>query len=141
MPSRLAGLLQRFGSSKLDVITAHSPRSRMPRHRHEHGYLAVVLSGGFLEAGSGVRVEARAGTMIVHDDWEAHQDSFSSGGAKVLNLPKPHSVRGAVSGELRDLDAVARLAGRDPPAAALLAIEQFTACEPSVRDWPDLLAR
>lgn len=123
------------------MITTHSPRSRMPRHRHDGGYLAIVVSGGFLEAGSGPRVEARAGSMIVHEDWEAHQDSFSARGARVLNLPKPASAGESVSGALADLDAVARLAEQNPLAAASLALELFTSDDPPIRDWPDLLAR
>jgi hypothetical protein len=32
-------------------ISRHAPGGRMQRHRHAEGYIALVLSGGYVEAG------------------------------------------------------------------------------------------
>ena len=37
---------------------------RLSRHRHAHGYAAVVLAGGYEEAGERARLRVRAGDVI-----------------------------------------------------------------------------
>src|SRR5271170_1539425 len=39
----------------------------LPRHRHEQGYICVVLSGGFEEAGDCGRRIVRAGDVNCHE--------------------------------------------------------------------------
>jgi AraC-like DNA-binding protein len=75
----------------------------------------------------------------VHGLYEAHQDRFEAKGARVLNLPAiPGLMPGA--GSVADPDAVARLAERDPMAAAILVRESFRPGAAHAADWPDLLA-
>ncbi|MCW3846049.1 helix-turn-helix domain-containing protein [Sphingomonas sp. LB-2] len=120
-------------------IGAHAAGERLPRHRHAEGYIAVVLDGGFEEAGDDGRFTARAGMVVVHGLYEAHQDRFEARGARVLNLPGiPGLAPGA--GSIADSDAVARLAERDPLAAAHLVRETFIPGARQAADWPDLLA-
>ena len=121
------------------AIGRHGVGERLARHRHEEGYVAVVLDGGYLEAGESGRIRAEAGMAVVHHDWSAHQDGFGAAGARVLNLPLP---TGLAEGPVRvaDVDAVARLAERDPRAAAQLVRDTATATPATPGDWPDLLA-
>ena len=120
-------------------IGRHAAGERLPRHRHAEGYVAVVLDGGFEEAGDDGRFTARAGTVVVHGLYEAHQDRFEARGARVLNLPAiPGLAPGA--GSIADPDTVARLAERDPRAAAELVRESFVPGTRQAEDWPDLLA-
>ncbi|HEY0623052.1 AraC family transcriptional regulator [Sphingomonas sp.] len=121
------------------AIGRHGAGERLARHRHAQGYVAVVLAGGYLEAGERGRIRAQAGMAVVHHDWSAHQDGFGAKGAQVLNLPLP---AGLTEGPVRlaDPDAVARLAERDPLAAAELVRDIATAVTTTPGDWPDLLA-
>ena len=111
----------------------------MPRHRHAQAYMAVVLTGGYLEAGDTGRFEARPGDVILHGAFEAHQDMFEANGATVLNLPLgPESRSGA--GRIEDADALVRLAERDPFEASLQAQSELAIGSPALSDWPDQLA-
>jgi AraC-like DNA-binding protein len=120
------------------VITRHRSADRLARHRHAEAYVAVVLSGSYLEAGDGGRVRASAGTAIVHEPFSAHRDDFGIEGAVVLNLPAIGCLSGA--GTIRDPDLLARAAERDLREAAHLLAEQFQARAQSIGDWPDRLA-
>ncbi|WP_432767971.1 helix-turn-helix domain-containing protein [Sphingopyxis sp.] len=111
----------------------------MPRHRHAEGYFAIVLGGGYEEAGDEGRFAAQPGTVVVHGPWTAHLDRFGARGAEVLNLP---AIPGLAPGfgAIDDADAVVRLAERDPFAAALHVRDRFQRCAARGADWPDLLA-
>lgn len=122
------------------AIGRHAPGDLLPRHRHAEGYVALVLDGGYLEAGESGRVRAEAGMAVVHHVWAAHQDGFGMRGARVLNLPLPEGLaEGAVS--VADPDAVVRAAEHDPLAAAILLRKTATASRSGPEDWPDRLAR
>ncbi|MET0337805.1 MAG: AraC family transcriptional regulator [Caulobacter sp.] len=117
-----------------------SRHADLPRHRHAEPYLAVVLAGGYEEAGDGGRRQVRAGEAVLHYAFEAHLDRLSPQGAEVLNLPLPHELSLPAFLGLDDVDAIARLAERDVRAAselAVLALRPLTDC---AGDWPDALA-
>ena len=120
--------------------TRHAPGEALARHRHDAGYVAVVLDGGYLEAGESGRIRAEAGMAVIHHGWAAHQDGFGDKGARVLNLPL---ADGLAEGPVRlaDPDAVVRLARSDPIAAAALLRETATLVSAGPGDWPDLLAQ
>ncbi|MCW5647946.1 MAG: AraC family transcriptional regulator [Sphingopyxis sp.] len=120
-------------------IGRHAADERLPRHRHAEPYIAVVLGGGYEEAGDEGRFAARPGTVVVHGPWTAHLDRFGARGAAVLNLPAVPGLAPGV-GVIDDPDMAARLAGRDPRAAAAFVGEQFRASGERHADWPDLLA-
>ena len=111
------------------------------RHRHAHGYAALVLAGGYLEAGDAGRRAVSAGDVILHEPFEAHANRFGGRGACVLNLPLPDGWRPAMSFmSIADGDAIARLAERDLRAATASLCEQLVPVAEQPADWPDLLA-
>lgn len=111
----------------------------MPRHRHEEPYMAIVVAGGYLEAGDTGRFEARPGDVILHGAFEAHLDAFGAKGATVLNLPLGSPSRSG-AGRIDDVDAIVRLAERDPIEASVRAQSDLCFKKPMLTDWPDQLA-
>ncbi len=122
----------RFGREKLGA------RLSIPRHRHDHGYIAVVLSGSYQEAGFAGRFHLKPGDVAVHGAFDAHLDHVSLGGAEVLNLPLPPGADLPNVFSIRDPDAIVRMAERDmfDAAIALAPSGEVAAAD----DWPDRLA-
>lgn len=112
---------------------------RMDRHRHAEAYAALVLAGGYVEAGDRGRFHARPGQVLIHGPWESHMDAFSGAGARVLNLPLTGRV-GFGAGVAADPDAVARAAERNLAEAEALLRETMRPLDAALDDWPDLLA-
>jgi AraC-like DNA-binding protein len=120
-------------------ISRERTARHVPRHHHVTPYAAVVLRGGYVEAGDRGRFRARAGDVLLHDGFESHQDHFSAGGADILNLPLP-GAPGASFGRVANPDEIARAAERDIAEAVATLLERFVPLEPGWGDWPDLLA-
>jgi AraC-like DNA-binding protein len=120
-----------------DTWSAHC---RIPRHRHERAYAAVILSGGYQESGSRGRYRVGSGHVLLHGSFDAHIDRFAAQGAQILNLLLDEEPVFGL-GLLPDPDAIARAAENDPAAAARALQEQLAPLEPPLADWPDLLAR
>ncbi|WP_338446913.1 helix-turn-helix transcriptional regulator [Pelagerythrobacter marensis] len=118
----------------------HEPGAALDRHRHTDGYIALVLEGGYEEAGETGRLRAAPGTVVVHHPWSAHRDRFGTRGARVLNLPLAAGLDEG-PGTVADPDAIVRLAERDPVAAAEAVRADFRPRAIEAVDWPDLLAR
>ena len=120
-------------------ISSHTASERMPRHRHAEAYAAVVLAGGYIEAGDHGRVRVQPGDVVIHVAHEAHQDCFSKTGAVVLNIP---SIEGldVMTGRVPDPDAIAQLSERDIVGAATLLKETIQPRDMQLADWPDKLA-
>ncbi|HYW14619.1 MAG TPA: helix-turn-helix domain-containing protein, partial [Allosphingosinicella sp.] len=120
-------------------ISRERTARRIERHHHIAPYAALVLRGGYLEAGDSGRFRAGAGDVLFHDAFEAHQDQFAAPGADILNLPllAAPAIRYA---RIADPDALVRAAGRDPLEAAALLFEQLLDGGRPMEDWPDLLA-
>ncbi|MBU1379158.1 MAG: AraC family transcriptional regulator [Alphaproteobacteria bacterium] len=112
----------------------------LARHRHAEGYLAVVLAGGYEEAGEGGRRQVAPGDVIVHHAFEAHMNRVPGRGAVVLNLPLLARFP-ASFGRIADPDAIARVAERDPLAAFGVLEATFAPVSAADTDWPDDLAR
>lgn len=111
------------------------------RHRHEHAYAAMVLSGGYEEAGDQGRFRVEAGDVVLHERFEAHINRFSASGAVVLNLPLPDRysfLPGRAS--VADPDSIVRLAEKNKAEAASLLLSTFTLRDTEYADWPDKLA-
>ena len=112
---------------------------RLPRHRHDDGYAAVVVSGAYEEAGDAGRRRVGPGDVVVHRAFEAHLNHTPAAGAQVLNLPLPAGGLPAFGG-IDDLDGLVRAAERDLFEAAALLTDGFRPAQASRADWPDLLA-
>ncbi len=122
-----------------EAWTAHA---RVPRHRHDQAYAAVVLSGCYEECGSLGRFRVGPGDVVVHGRFEAHLDRFGAKGAQILNLVFPESaiVLPCGLGRARDADAIARAAEADISSAWLQFRENVIAITSTPADWPDMLA-
>lgn len=122
------------------AISLHRAFEQMERHRHRHGYVALVLAGGYVEAGDRGRLRVEAGQAVFHGEHESHRNEFFRTGARVLNLPvSGRDIREAF-GRVDDADAIARLAERDPAEAVQLLHQTFQPLAARLDDWPDLLA-
>jgi AraC-like DNA-binding protein len=121
----------------------HSPSERLARHRHDNGFAAVVLAGGYVEAGDTGRHRVAAGDVILHQAFESHLDEIGRRGAQVLVLPLPSGLGATARGRVADPDLVARLTAVDAFAAAQALAEGFepTMAAPCSEDWPEVLAR
>ncbi len=118
-----------------------SGRTVLERHRHADGYLALVLSGGYEEAGDRGRHRVHAGEFVVHGGFEAHTNRYDSSGAEVLNLPLPDSADlPHVLMQAADPDEVVRMAERDVREAVDLLLSSMKPVHRNPADWPDLLA-
>jgi AraC-like DNA-binding protein len=118
----------------------HGPGEDLARHRHREAFAAVVLSGGYVEAGDTGRHRVEAGDVVLHRAFESHLDRFGRPGAEVLVLPLSDDWRGPVLGRIADPDLLARLAERDAGEAEAALVGALRPTDPVAADWPDLLA-
>ena len=112
---------------------------RIPRHHHADAYAALVVRGGYVEAGDRGRISAKAGDVLFHSAFEGHSDHVGAIGAEILNLPLERSPAHGF-GRCADPDAVARVAMTDSIAAASLLLETTRELPVEAMDWPDILA-
>jgi len=113
----------------------------LPRHRHEHAYVAIVLGGGYTEAGDRGRLRLSAGTAVFHAPFEAHHNQFGSGGAEILNLRLPGWLDWpAPSARVLDPDRVVRIAETDAPQAIACLNEMLTPEPSAPAHWVDEMA-
>jgi AraC-like DNA-binding protein len=115
--------------------------SVLARHVHEEAYAAVVLSGGYEEAGDHGRFRVEAGNVIFHEEFEGHLDRFSASGAVVLNVRLPAGCFFTTGmARVADADLVARVAERSSREAAELLLSGARSQSWQPADWPDHLA-
>jgi len=119
----------------------HAPRALLPRHCHREAFVAVVLAGGYAEAGDTGHHRVAAGDVIFHQAFESHLDRFSVPGAEVLVLPLLDNWEGPQVGSIDDPDAIVRASETDPSEALERLVAAFTARAAAAADWPDTLAR
>jgi len=113
----------------------------VPRHLHPDAYATLVLDGGYEEAGEGGRWRVRPGEVLIHAPFSIHRDQSLERGARLLNMPLPLTTAVSACGVATDADLLARLAERDPGAAAEALLEHWQADAPSLDDAPDRLAK
>ena len=121
------------------LLTRHGAGERLGRHRHASAYAALVLEGGYIEAGDRGRFAVTAGQVVLHGPYESHQDAFFARGARVLNLPV--HCEGRSLARIADPDAIARLAERDLQAACDLLRASLIEDAADLGDWPDRLGQ
>lgn len=116
------------------------PRSYVPWHTHRHAYAAVVLSGGYMEAGHGGRRLVEAGTVLVHGPFSAHTDRFDARGAEIVNVPLgPCLEVRAASGIVGDPEGLLRDIWENPGKVHELLADRLEQA-PMEAELPDLLA-
>src|SRR5690242_9852379 len=115
--------------------------ARIPRHRHDRAYAAIVLSGSYEECGSRGRFRVSAGEVLLHGAFDAHRNCFHSTGAQILNLEISELSMSAGIGRVEDPDAISRAAERDPAEASAQLQSQFRESQAATYDWQDTLAR
>jgi AraC-like DNA-binding protein len=114
--------------------------SVLGRHVHEKAYAALVLSGGYEEAGDRGRFQVKAGDVIFHEPFEAHLDRFSETGAAVLNLRLPFGRSfSAGTAKVADPDSIVRVAERSGEDAVDLLFSLAVSSRSQSADWPDEL--
>ena len=118
----------------------HAPCESLPRHCHREAFAAIVLAGGYDEAGDTGRHRVRAGDVIFHRALESHLDRFHGPGAEVLVIEVSDGWDGPPLGSVTDPDAILRAGESDPLEALHLLIEGFSPRPAQARDWPDALA-
>jgi len=125
-----------------DGLQPFQPHTQCRRHRHDHAYAAVVIAGGYVEAGESGRYRVAAGDVILHGAFDAHQNSFGPGASVVLNVRLPAILElPLVLGRVPDLDRIARLAERKNDAVVQALLDEIEpAGDRAMADWPDLLA-
>lgn len=135
------GFSHRFAEAPIGRLR-HQANELRDRHCHDDPFVAVVLRGGYQEAGDEGRWNVRAGDVLIHHAFESHLDRFDSRGADVLVLPVPAGLSQArtMRGRVADPDLLVRLAERDLHAAQAALAGQFTATTVPTLDWPDALA-
>lgn len=119
----------------------HAPCATLPRHCHREPFVALVLHGGYDEAGDTGRHHVRAGDVIFHRAFESHLDRFSGPGAEVLVLPLDERWDGAELGAIADPDTIARTSETDPSEALDRLFAGLAPRVSEVGDWPEELAR
>ena len=98
----------------------------LARHRHESSYAALVISGGYEEAGDRGRQRVRAGDVVIHGAFEAHLNRYDMDGAEVVNIPLPAWIEPTVPRvNVPDADVAIRLAGKSAPDAASYLLEHM----------------
>jgi len=114
---------------------------RLPRHRHEHGYVCLVLKGRYEEAGDCGRRLTRSGDVNFHGPFDAHLDRFAAAATQIINFTLPGWREYAVDYCcVRDPDLIARTAERDHDEARELLLSMLEPMCPAALDWPDELA-
>lgn len=110
-------------------------------HSHEDAYVALVLSGGYEEAGDCGRFRVDAGHVVFHDRFEAHLDRFPKKGVTLLNLLLPAtSIYRPGLARVIDLNTVLRTAETDREQALEMLLFTTVEAKPQCTDWPDELA-
>jgi AraC-like DNA-binding protein len=115
--------------------------SSLERHSHQGAYAALVLSGGYEEAGDQGRFQVQAGDVVLHDCFEAHLDRFAGSGAVLLNLPlaAERSFKPGIA-RIADPDSIVRVAGKSRAEATDLLFSKMQVQRSRCADWPDELA-
>lgn len=123
--------------------TRHAPRSELALHRHDHGYIAVVLNGSYDELSPDGRFACGAAALICHPPFHLHKNRFGDDGAIVLNLPLPDGTVPSSSYRVRrgaNVGDIARLAERNILAASRAAMEELSGATTTEERAPDWLS-
>jgi AraC-like DNA-binding protein len=116
------------------------PAETIARHRHAAPYAALVLAGGYEEAGDAGRFRVGPGDVLVHAPFSAHCDRVGTARAQVLDIALPLGVDLSARGRVADADALVFAAAVDQSRAAKALVEQFEPVETDEGEPADRLA-
>jgi AraC-like DNA-binding protein len=115
--------------------------SRLPRHRHDGAYIAVVLDGQYTEIGDRGRLQLKAGSVAFHGPCESHRNHFGQLGAETLNFYVEGCSEWAMSiAQISDPDLIVRVAEKDPREAVCCLMEMASPVSPISTHWVDKVA-
>jgi AraC-like DNA-binding protein len=115
--------------------------SSLSRHSHKEPYAALVLSGGYEEAGDYGRFHVKAGCVVFHDRFDAHSNRFSNPEVAILNLRLQETCSYTPGiAYVPDPDAVVQTAEKNRIEAVELLLTMATNRKLACADWPDELA-
>ncbi|WP_300527323.1 helix-turn-helix domain-containing protein [Maricaulis sp.] len=116
----------------------------LPRHRHTAPYAAIILAGGYVEAGATGRVTVEPGDVVVHPRYATHGDQIGTKGARTLNLALPEDAGEGVYRIEAAIDRVVQLALNGAAEACGELVNALARAEiradAYMSDWPDQLA-
>jgi len=116
-------------------------RTVMRRHGHLHPYAALVVNGHYEEAGDSGRYRVTVGDVLIHAPFSAHCDRIPAGRNCVLDIPIPqHAAHLGSIGRVHDVDAIVRIAAKDPAEVVDALLEQLIVIDSRIMDLPDMLA-
>ena len=116
------------------------PSDGLPWHQHDGAYVAIVLEGGYSEAGDDGRRSVAAGDVVVHQPYCGHINRFERNGAVVVNFALSHAeADGLTSGRSTDPEQLANHLRAAPDGRAVI-LQSSIAATPDADDLPDLLA-
>lgn len=112
----------------------------LPWHHHRHAYAAIVIEGGYEEAGESGRLRVEAGDVIIHAPFSGHRNRIARSGARVMNVAlTPQAGLSLTNGRVADPITLMDRLVEMPAAASDILAESLHAFEPE-RDLPDMLA-
>lgn len=124
----------------LDQCQRISARSCLERHAHHTAYAAIVLSGGYWESGDDGRTEARPGSVIIHDPFNAHANQVGRSDVVIVNIElTSRQAMSLSSGAIADPESILRPAPNTDEIVTLL--RQCLIPAPDADDLVDHLAR
>jgi len=113
----------------------------LDRHSHTEAYAALILAGGYEEAGDQGRFRTEVGDVVLHDRFEAHLDRFLKSGVVLIDLPLPSGLSFTPGiARVDDPDAIVCTAEKDLAEAGKHLLSMLQGCETHCIDWPDELA-
>lgn len=111
------------------------PPSQVARHRHSKAYAALVLDGAYEEAGDAGRFRVGPGDLLVHRDYEAHNNMIATRGAAVVHLPLARAEALPSAFKVADPARLVHLDPRDNAALRELVVPLQVIAPGSVAKW------
>lgn len=114
--------------------------TRLSRHRHDRACVAVVIDGGYFEAGDEGRWLTQPGDVLVYQRFTSHLNHIPRL-SSVLNLSLPSDILHLRARyRVRDVDELVVVAERDRLEATGLLLERLLPGRPQFDDAIDRLA-
>ena len=127
--------------------TIHESHAVLGTHRHREPYVALVLSGSYVEIGPDGAWTCQAGDLVLHPPFHLHGDRMNARGARVLNfvlpLASPRALAISTYTVVRPWrpEWVEQSAQRDPLSALAEAIaEGEVSASAAPQDWCSRIA-